>query len=676
MTRSRFLAAAAATFVALGSSPRTPRAPSRSACACRPSSATSCSSRPGARRRSRRPTSCKYVDAGHYDGGTLHRTVKMDNQPESPIKIEVIQAGVNRRQGQGRLPADRARAHERHRACCTRTARSRWRAARADSATSGWFICINDQPSLDFGGMRNPDGQGFAAFGRVVSGMDVVRKIQMAPSSTDRTTNTEAQKLTPPIKVIKVARVQRAAATGRRRRDGAGCRRAGGRRAVARHAVARRCRRLIAARAGRRRGARSPARRHRRDRDQSRRRRGARPRARLPARRSRSAPPVGAERPAARRQRRRSPISIATACADIVAADAAANRVTWLRQASARARSPNSAIADVAGPAHVHAVDLDGDGDLDLAVASLGVLFPNNARIGAVVAARERRPAALHATRVLRRQDRARGRRARRRSRRRRRSRPGGGAVRLRPGRDALDGEPGRLALRRATCCRSCRARSTPRSPIVDGDGDLDIVTLVSQEWEEIYVFVNDGRGRFTPHADLRRQQRGLRIELDLAAPISTSDGDVDVLYSNGDAFDYAPPSGRPLERRAVAREHRQRGVHLSPHRRLLRRVQPAGRRPRRRRRSRHRGGQRLQRLGRSRGAEPRVARERRPHAVHAARRRQHADAPGHAGGRRPHGRRPARPRHRRHAHELAVQPHVARHASGPTAGPSSAAHP
>ena len=75
-----------------------------------------------------------------------------------------------------------------------------------DSATSGWFICINDQPSLDFGGMRNPDGQGFAAFGRVVSGMDVVRKIQAAPSSADRKTNTEAQKLTPPIKIVKVAR--------------------------------------------------------------------------------------------------------------------------------------------------------------------------------------------------------------------------------------------------------------------------------------------------------------------------------------------------------------------------------------------------------------------------------------------------------------------------------------
>ena len=47
--------------------------------------------------------------------------------------------------------------------------------------TSSFFICVNDQPELDFGGKRNPDGQGFAAFGRVVEGMDVVRKIYGQP---------------------------------------------------------------------------------------------------------------------------------------------------------------------------------------------------------------------------------------------------------------------------------------------------------------------------------------------------------------------------------------------------------------------------------------------------------------------------------------------------------------
>jgi peptidyl-prolyl cis-trans isomerase A (cyclophilin A) len=147
----------------------------------------------------------RYVDAGHYNGGTWHRTVKMDNQPESPVKIEVIQAGVNSEFAKSGFPPI---ALERttvtgilHKDGVISMARSA-----PDSATSGWFICINDQPSLDFGGARNPDGQGFAAFGRVVQGMDVVRKIQNAPSSTDRTTNAEAQRLTPPIKVIKVTR--------------------------------------------------------------------------------------------------------------------------------------------------------------------------------------------------------------------------------------------------------------------------------------------------------------------------------------------------------------------------------------------------------------------------------------------------------------------------------------
>lgn len=148
----------------------------------------------------------RYVDAGHYDGGTFHRTVKMDNQPESPVKIEVIQAGVNpdrTKEGYPPIPLERTSATGlAHKDGTVSMARSG-----ADSATSGWFICINDQPSLDFGGARNPDGQGFAAFGRVVSGMDVVRRIQQAPSSSNRTTNTAAQRLTPPIKIVKVSRV-------------------------------------------------------------------------------------------------------------------------------------------------------------------------------------------------------------------------------------------------------------------------------------------------------------------------------------------------------------------------------------------------------------------------------------------------------------------------------------
>jgi len=142
----------------------------------------------------------RYLDAGHYDGGTFHRTVKMDNQPDSPVKIEVIQAGVNpdrAKDGFPPIPLERTSVTGlRHTDGAISMARGQ-----PDSATSGWFVCINDQPSLDFGGARNPDGQGFAAFGRVVQGMDVVRAIQRAP-------NTDAQRLTPPIRILKVSRVR------------------------------------------------------------------------------------------------------------------------------------------------------------------------------------------------------------------------------------------------------------------------------------------------------------------------------------------------------------------------------------------------------------------------------------------------------------------------------------
>lgn len=149
----------------------------------------------------------RYVDAGHYNGGVFHRTVRLDNQPESPIKIEVVQAGVNpdrAKDGFGPIPLERTSVTGiTHRDGVVSMAR----AAAADSAVSGWFICINDQPSLDFGGRRNPDGQGFGAFARVVSGMEVVRRIQGAPTSPDRTTNATAQRLTPPITIVAVTRL-------------------------------------------------------------------------------------------------------------------------------------------------------------------------------------------------------------------------------------------------------------------------------------------------------------------------------------------------------------------------------------------------------------------------------------------------------------------------------------
>ena len=103
--------------------------------------------------------------------------VRLDNQPDDEVRIEVVQGGVRRLPPEQRVPPI---AHEttaatglRHRDGTLSMARSR-----PGTASSEFFICIGDQPELDFGGRRNPDGQGFAAFGRVVEGMAVVRLIQ------------------------------------------------------------------------------------------------------------------------------------------------------------------------------------------------------------------------------------------------------------------------------------------------------------------------------------------------------------------------------------------------------------------------------------------------------------------------------------------------------------------
>ena len=142
----------------------------------------------------------KYVDAGHYTGGVFHRTVKLepDNQPGNAVKIEVIQGGVNPKFSETGWPAI---ALERTRDTGLKHLDGTLSMARAgpDTATSDFFVCIGDQPALDFGGKRNPDGQGFAAFGRVTKGLDIVKKIQTAP--------TDGQKLTPPVRILKIERL-------------------------------------------------------------------------------------------------------------------------------------------------------------------------------------------------------------------------------------------------------------------------------------------------------------------------------------------------------------------------------------------------------------------------------------------------------------------------------------
>jgi peptidyl-prolyl cis-trans isomerase A (cyclophilin A) len=124
----------------------------------------------------------RYVDEGRFKESCFYRIVRMNNQPNDKIKIDVIQGGLRFTHREKILPSI---AHETtqetgilHLDGTLSMARGR-----PGTAASEFFICIGDQPELDFGGKRNPDGMGFAAFGKVVKGMDVVRQIHQKPAA-------------------------------------------------------------------------------------------------------------------------------------------------------------------------------------------------------------------------------------------------------------------------------------------------------------------------------------------------------------------------------------------------------------------------------------------------------------------------------------------------------------
>ena len=145
----------------------------------------------------------KYVDAGLYDGGRFNRATRPDNYntapPDRPM-MEIIQGGLSPdRKGQAFAPIPL----ERTRVTGLTHVRGVVSMARGgpDTATSEFFILLDDQPSLDFGGRRFDDAQGAAAFGVVIAGLDVVARIQQQPVT--------GQNLTPPVTITTIKRVAR-----------------------------------------------------------------------------------------------------------------------------------------------------------------------------------------------------------------------------------------------------------------------------------------------------------------------------------------------------------------------------------------------------------------------------------------------------------------------------------
>jgi len=116
----------------------------------------------------------RYVDNGLYENAGFYRVVRPDNDKGAPI-ISVVQGGALEMQ-----EAPTPIAHETTQETGLLHLDGALSIARAEPGTgsaAAFFIVVGDQPSLDFGGMRNADGQGFAVFGRVIHGMDVVREI-------------------------------------------------------------------------------------------------------------------------------------------------------------------------------------------------------------------------------------------------------------------------------------------------------------------------------------------------------------------------------------------------------------------------------------------------------------------------------------------------------------------
>lgn len=140
----------------------------------------------------------RYVHLGYYSDGEFFRTVRADNQPDNPVKIAVVQARANPERETDAfdpIPLERtSKTGLKHLDGTISMARTE-----PDTATHHFFICIGDQPNLDYGGKRNPDGQGFAAFGRVIKGMDIVRRIHQMPA--------DGQQLQPPVKIQRAIRL-------------------------------------------------------------------------------------------------------------------------------------------------------------------------------------------------------------------------------------------------------------------------------------------------------------------------------------------------------------------------------------------------------------------------------------------------------------------------------------
>ena len=228
---------------------------------------------------------------------------------------------------------------------------------------------------------------------------------------------------------------------------------------------------------------------------------------------------------------------------DVLVCDCNKNAICWIRQVES-GKFEEQVIADqIVAPARLECVDLDGDGDQDLLIAVLGQLFPTNERVGSVVILENNGDGGftrhLLLDQVARVSD-------------------------VRAGDLDQDGDLDLVVtqfgyndgeIQWLENQGSWRFASHPIQNLAGGihgivadmnqDAHLDIVAIISQEIESIFLFCGNGHGDFRTkkiYSSKNPDFGSSGISLcDLDA-----DGDLDILYCNGDAFDYSPPRPWP----------------------------------------------------------------------------------------------------------------------------------
>ena len=228
---------------------------------------------------------------------------------------------------------------------------------------------------------------------------------------------------------------------------------------------------------------------------------------------------------------------------DVLLCDGQTNKVGWIRQVRLGVFEEQDIGGSVPGPAHLEIADMDGDGHLDVLVSSMGVIPPSNVKSGSVIVLVN--DGSNHFTNRVLLENVARVTYV-------------AAADFNKDGRlDLVVGQFGYLQgeIRWMENIGNWEFKShqlsdlpgTIHAPVVDlnGDGNLDIVALISQDSEEVHAFYGDGAGNFRDTVLYGSTNKDFGSSGLVVSDVNGA-GRPDIIYTNGDGFDYATPGSRP----------------------------------------------------------------------------------------------------------------------------------